>query len=216
MNVAANSFAKSAIETNLIAREHLARALLVLLHGLQSVRFLQHFSATHRFTDLPYVAMNGCIVYFVIRRRPADRLDVSWTTRIAVAVGTYVPLLLRPIGESLVPDAVTAAFTLLGILTSLAALVALGRCFGLMPAHRGRISQAGVYGWVRHPMYAGYLISNIGLILAYASWRNLLIFLFSTAGQILRIRHEERVLSCDTEYEAYASRVRWRVIPGVF
>jgi protein-S-isoprenylcysteine O-methyltransferase Ste14 len=35
-------------------------------------------------------------------------------------------------------------------------------------------------------------------------------------AQILRLLAEERLLSQDAEYAEYMTKVRWRLIPGVF
>ncbi len=95
------------------------------------------------------------------------------------------------------------------------AKLSLGRSFGLLPANRGVVS-TGAYRFVRHPIYAGYLLSEIGFLLANFSTRNLITIGVWMVLQIGRILLEERLLSDDADYRAYRAQVRYRLIPGVF
>ena len=47
----------------------------------------------------------------------------------------------------------------------IAGKLSLGRSFGLIPANRGVVS-TGVYRFVRHPIYLGYLITHVGFVVA--------------------------------------------------
>jgi protein-S-isoprenylcysteine O-methyltransferase Ste14 len=69
---------------------------------------------------------------------------------------------------------------------------------------------------VRHPVYLGYLLTNIGYVLENPTSRNLILFTVALAGQLIRIREEERVLARDDSYRRYMSRVRSRLVPYVF
>jgi protein-S-isoprenylcysteine O-methyltransferase Ste14 len=69
---------------------------------------------------------------------------------------------------------------------------------------------------MRHPMYAGYLLVHIGVMVLMFSWHNLLIYLIGWTAQIRRLLAEERLLSDDPAYAQYISEVRWRLLPGIF
>lgn len=58
--------------------------------------------------------------------------------------------------------------------THVGAKLCLWRSFGLVAAHRG-LKAGGLYAVVRHPMYAGYVISHVGYLLVAPSWWNLAI-----------------------------------------
>lgn len=93
-------------------------------------------------------------------------------------------------------------------------LAALGRCFGIFPARRG-VVQRGPYRWIRHPAYAGEGLA----VLAAAAEGGPLAWGLSAAvltALVVRIEVEERVLRQDPTYLAYAQRVRWRWLPGVW
>ncbi|NTZ07325.1 methyltransferase family protein [Burkholderia metallica] len=115
----------------------------------------------------------------------------------------------------LIPEWAGGTWQICGIAWQLFAKLSLGRSFGLLPANRGVVS-TGAYRFMRHPIYAGYLLSEIGFLLSNFSTRNALTIGVWMLLQIGRIRMEERVLSEDADYRAYKTKVRYRLIPGVF
>jgi protein-S-isoprenylcysteine O-methyltransferase Ste14 len=46
--------------------------------------------------------------------------------------------------------------------------------------------------------------------------RNAILYLAALAIQIARLKREERILMLDPAYQAYAARVRYRLLPGLF
>jgi protein-S-isoprenylcysteine O-methyltransferase Ste14 len=128
--------------------------------------------------------------------------------------GTFVPLLLRPVAGS-VERVVGEGLQIFGLTIVIAGMIALNRSFGLLPAHRG-IRSSGPYRFVRHPLYAGYTVSNVGYLLSHPSASNAAIVAAAFAFQLLRIGNEERLLAADPEYASYAARTRWRVLPFVY
>lgn len=115
----------------------------------------------------------------------------------------------------LIPEWAGGTLQLCGIAFQLFAKLSLGRSFGLLPANRGVVS-VGAYRFVRHPIYAAYLLSEIGFVLANYSPRNVFMITSWMLLQIGRISLEERVLSEDADYRAYKEKVRYRLIPGLF
>lgn len=85
-------------------------------------------------------------------------------------------------------------------------------------AERGqRVVDTGPYAVVRHPMYAGVLPLAVGMPLALGSYAGALVALVPLAVALPRIFIEERLLRRELPgYEAYARRVRWRLIPRIW
>lgn len=83
---------------------------------------------------------------------------------------------------------------------------------------RGQIVvDTGVYAVVRHPMYAGGSLLLIGIPLWLQSYAGALIACLAVATLVGRIFLEERFLRRELPgYDAYASRVNYRLIPFVW
>jgi protein-S-isoprenylcysteine O-methyltransferase Ste14 len=80
-----------------------------------------------------------------------------------------------------------------------------------------RVIDTGPYAIVRHPMYAAALLYVIGVPLLLGSWYGAVCVLLFILGIASRAVFEEQMLARDLPgYAAYAARVRYRIIPGVW
>ena len=80
-----------------------------------------------------------------------------------------------------------------------------------------RVIDTGPYALVRHPMYAAALLYIVGMPLLLGSWYGLLIVPVMIAGIAPRAVFEERLLQRDLPgYADYMTRVRYRLIPGIW
>lgn len=94
--------------------------------------------------------------------------------------------------------------------------MSLGRSFAILPADRGVVT-GGVYRYVRHPIYAGYLAGHILFLLSsFFPFYNFTVYAIITMFQVHRILREERILALTEEYRDYLGRVRYRLCPGIF
>lgn len=74
----------------------------------------------------------------------------------------------------------------------------------------------GVYGIVRHPMFAGAIVYLVGMPLLLGSWRGLMLTPMLILALTWRIVNEKRTLCAKLPgYDDYAARVRYRLIPYV-
>ena len=81
-----------------------------------------------------------------------------------------------------------------------------------------KIIDKGIYKFIRHPAYAGSLLSFLGLGLAFSNWvSTLVIFIPILVAFIYRIRVEEKALiqAFGGEYINY-SKVTKRLIPMIY
>jgi len=80
-----------------------------------------------------------------------------------------------------------------------------------------RVVSTGPYGYVRHPMYAGFVLFTLGTALFLGSWYGLLGAALLIAMIAWRAVQEERVLQEELEgYRAYMTRVQYRFVPHLW
>ena len=193
-----------------------AKAMVVLLFALLSTNLLREFLRTGHITGLLLLASESLVVILTIARRRAAVVDSSAKAATATFVSLVGPWLLRATdGVPLAPDAFTTVVSAIGLILVVAAKIALGRSFGLVPANRGIVVR-GPYGFVRHPIYTGYLVTHVAFFFAHPTLWNAAVIIIGDGTLIARALMEERVLSRDAKYAAYCRRVSWHLVPGVF
>ena len=80
-----------------------------------------------------------------------------------------------------------------------------------------RVISSGPYALVRHPMYAAALVIFVGVPLSLGSWWGLLLVPPLTWLIAARLLDEERYLIKNLPgYDDYRSKVRYRLVPGVW
>ena len=80
-----------------------------------------------------------------------------------------------------------------------------------------KIVDTGLYGIVRHPMYAATVWLFLAIPLVLGSWFAFLCFLPYLPLIVLRIQNEEKVLEAGLEgYADYKIRVKYRLIPWIW
>ena len=201
---------------NATTRDLIARTSIGALFTLLSINLLSDFLRTGRVTGLLLLVGESLVVVLTIVRRRARLVDRSAQAAIATALSLIGPSLVRaPDWPGIFPDSVTMIVSAIGLIVVIAGKLTLGRSFGIAPANRG-VVVAGPYGFVRHPIYAGYLVTHIAFVLAYPSPWNLTVLIVSDTALIFRALCEERVLATDRTYQMYCRRVAWHLVPGVF
>ena len=76
---------------------------------------------------------------------------------------------------------------------------------------------SGLYGLVRHPMYAATVLLFLSMPIVLGSLYSLLVFLAYPLIIANRIRHEEKFLARELEgYGDYQKKVRYRLIPLIW
>ncbi|HZT80428.1 MAG TPA: isoprenylcysteine carboxylmethyltransferase family protein [Gemmataceae bacterium] len=199
------------------ARIDAAERLLVLaLYFWLAGRLLYHWWFQGQVGNLLLLPSEGLVVLFMLIRRRANEVSRRPGEWLLALGATCAPMLVQPgDGTGPVPPAVGIFFILFGTIIQLHAKVALGRSMGMVPANRG-LRLAGPYRFVRHPMYAGYLLGHLGFLLMNPTWWNLAVYALCYGLQVPRLLAEERLLSRDPGYREYRAKVRYRLVPGIF
>lgn len=80
-----------------------------------------------------------------------------------------------------------------------------------------KVISTGLYGIVRHPMYAGALVLMVGIPLALGSYWALCVIPIALPALHWRMVDEEKFLMTELDgYKEYCDKVRFRLIPGVY
>ncbi|QSN62996.1 isoprenylcysteine carboxylmethyltransferase family protein [Caballeronia sp. M1242] len=155
------------------------------------------------------------IVFSLLSRVPGKR-DWNVLSVMVSSVATFYFLAfdIKP-GIHLIPEWVAVCLQVIGMSVQISAKLSLRRSFGILPANRGVVVH-GPYKLIRHPMYFGYLIKDIGFLLPNFGLQNVIVLVVHWTLQVTRIVREERLLSEDDTYREYAKRVRYRLIAGIF
>ena len=158
-------------------------------------------------------------VAFLFRAAPLD-VSTRWVDWVVTLLMVFGPLAFTSapvdmIGSYVVLVRLSLFMQIAGFAISLFGLVFLFRSWGLVPANRG-IKTSGLYRFVRHPIYLGYVLVWTGFVMSNPSWGNGALLLILLISFVFRIGAEERLLLRDPAYQTYVKRTRWRVIPGIF
>lgn len=79
------------------------------------------------------------------------------------------------------------------------------------------VVDTGLYGVVRHPMYAVTILLFLMIPLVLGSWYALIVFAFYPAIIIVRLKDEEELLIKELAgYVEYKKKVKYRIIPFVW
>lgn len=189
--------------------------LVYLLVGF-NMAVLPHLRAHWNLADA-FVLVSECMAaFFILIRRFSRTASLRPTDWAVTGVGTFFPLLVVPSDvQPLLPLSVAVGLIASGFCLQILAKLTLRRSFGLVPANRG-VKVGGPYRLLRHPMYAGYVMTHIAFLGLHPSRWNLAIYTCAFIAQCLRLLAEERVLSADPTYQAFMKTTRYRIIPFIF
>ena len=195
--------------------EALARVVIAGLFLALAIRIGENFLETGRLTGLLLLVSELFVVVLTLARRPAVCVDRAWIVRAVSVVSMLGPPLVRPTTEAgVVPEVYLVMLAACGLLLVILEKLSLGRSFGLLPANRGVVC-SGLYRFVRHPIYLGYLTTHVAFLAANASVWNTVVLVVADVALLGRTVYEERVLLPDPAYASYQRRVKWRILPGV-
>ena len=196
------------------AWEYVCNAMLSLSALVFNYVMFVDFLARHRASSLYVALFEMAVVYFSVTRpmpKESNKSLYDWTIALA---GSFIIMLLRPAPQ--VHDHLPILIAqVIGMSISLTALFSLNKSFGLVAANRG-VKTGGLYGLIRHPIYAGYFLSFGAFLIQNMTLANAVIYGLFVTLELLRVAAEERVLSRDPDYAGYACKTRWRVLPLIY
>ncbi|WP_439924944.1 methyltransferase family protein [Nitrobacter sp. JJSN] len=214
--VPANTDAPSVLSKKAIMLDLTERIIMAALYGHFVYNVLLRFAASPDLIKALLFISETVPFLLVMMRRPSTTMSDRPSDWLIGLAGMSAPLLIGPaLANPLIAPAVCLAIIVSGMFLQVSGKLILGFSFGLVAANRG-VKVSGPYRFIRHPIYAGYTITHVGLLLAMPSLLNAFLYAIGLAIQIVRILREERILCQDQRYRDFAARVRYRLLPGVF
>jgi protein-S-isoprenylcysteine O-methyltransferase Ste14 len=158
------------------------------------------------------------LIWCYLRRGPATATSASLTAHAAAMIATWLPFAL-PLLHGSPPghfrQAVSDALLVCGGAWSVWTLRFLGRNVSMLAQARDVVDR-GPYRLVRHPLYAGEIMSALGVAIAMNSLAAFACWLALCGLQFYRALREEQVLlDALPAYRDYRSRTA-ALVPGLF
>lgn len=200
-------------QTLFLAAEIIGRVCFLVFFALLSYNLLIDFLAHYRLSPLILLTKELMTLYMVAIRNIPKKISFEPHVWLIALLSALSSLFLRPTGTE--DNVIGLIIQCSGMIIACIGIFYLNKSFGIVPANRG-IKSKGLYQVVRHPIYAGYIISCLGFLINHSSNYNLAIFTSIMIFMIARIFLEEKLLMESPEYQELASRVKYRLIPGVW
>ena len=193
-------------------------AAIVLLLDLMTLVDRGGGSALRWAGTLLAVAFYSLVIWCYLRRGPARATTSSVTARAAAVAATWAPFVIPWLhGASPGPmwQGVSDVLLLAGTAWAVWSLRSLGRNLSVIAQVRD-VADGGPYRWIRHPLYAGEIVSTLGLAIAAHSLAAMAVWLGICALQAYRaVREEQLLLAVLPGYGAYRIRTA-ALLPGIF
>ena len=158
------------------------------------------------------------IIWGYLRRGPAVATTRSVSARVAAVAATWAPLVIPQLHGAppgAVGQGLSDVLLLAGTAWAVWSLRWLGSNLSVIAQARG-VSDRGPYHWIRHPLYAGEIVSALGLAVAAHSLAAAAVWAGFCGLQVYRaLREEQLLLATLPGYRAYRGRTA-ALLPGIF
>ena len=152
--------------------------------------------------------------------RPAQKVVIAGLY-LSLAAMVVVSVLDHRFGWSTVPTAIClVGDVLVAVGLGVVALVIIQNSYAASTVRvqaGQKVVSTGLYGLVRHPMYAGNVVMMVGVPLALGSYWGLVFVIPGVMVLVSRIRDEEKLLQEELKgYGEYMRKVRYRLMPCIW
>lgn len=142
-----------------------------------------------------------------------------------MSLGFFGALIIPGLGHRFGWSSISLALEMAGLALSNAGLIMMNMAMlqnsfasKLLDINKGQVLvDTGLYAHVRHPLYAGAILMVLTIPVALGSWWGLIPAAMAALALVGRIESEEKMLVQGMDgYEAYQTRVRYKLIPKIY
>ena len=175
-----------------------------------------YLKGTLGYVEMSFTIQSLLVAVIFLIRKPHQVVNKSLLHQ-AVAIIAFcsgAAFMGQPATGNPLANHVSQVVILCANVLGVATLLNLGRSFGILIAFRG-LKSDGLYGMVRHPMYATDILLRTGFLINHYNLFTVIAFIASAGCYVYRAILEERFLIQLPEYREYMQRVKYRFIPFV-
>lgn len=175
-----------------------------------------HLKGTLGYVEISFTIQSLVVAVIFLIRKPhrAVHKNLYHQAVAIIAFCSGAAFMGQPATGPLVARQISQVVIFCANVLGVATLLNLGRSFGILIAFR-ELKSYGLYGKIRHPMYATDILLRIGFLINHFNLFTVLLFIISAGCYVYRAILEERFLIQQPEYREYMNRVRYRFIPYV-
>jgi protein-S-isoprenylcysteine O-methyltransferase Ste14 len=186
---------------------------LAWIYGHFAIKFYHDFMDHGKISSAIFMLQETLLVFMFLTRTPAVDFSTSPQDWIWAILGTYPSMLVVPDGEEMLAFTVIQFIAMLWVTWG---YFSLGRSISIVPAHR-TLKRGGTYRIIRHPLYAGYILSLACVLINNPSLFNAGLIALTYVSLFARVLREEKfLLANNPDYLAYTQQTKYRLIPFVF
>lgn len=193
--------------------EILCNLALAWIYGHFALKFYDDFILNYKISSLLFLIQETILVFMFFTRPPSVEFSTSPQDWLWGIVGTYPVMLMQAGGQE---HTAILFIQIPAMLWVIFGYLSLGNSISIIPAHR-ELKRKGAYRFVRHPLYAGYIVSLLCVLLNNLSLYNAAIIALTYFGTIMRIRREERfLLISNPQYAEFMQQTKYRLFPYIY
>jgi protein-S-isoprenylcysteine O-methyltransferase Ste14 len=170
--------------------------------ALLTERMTGNYRADQKARDVVLIAVIGILFFAWLILMPLDAVRFQWS---------HMPGWLQVLG------AIILIGSFYGFFATFKENSYLSPAIRVQEERGQTVISTGPYHYVRHPMYAAFLLFVLGTPLLLGSWYGLLFGLVLVLGVARRAVLEEATLRSELQgYDAYMRQVKYRLVPYVW
>ena len=132
--------------------------------------------------------------YFFLKRKQTQVKATQFQSVLAYLSSAMPLVYFSPSEDVKLFFLISNVLSIAGFLLVALATIELGQSIGISPANRDYV-RTGIYRYIKHPMYLGYVVSDVGMV--FLNPLNAVLLLISSSLYFMRARYEQKALNTD-------------------